>query len=42
LIANNRQRKAIDLVTNNPVGQKVADLLFETGQEEADGIARRI
>jgi DNA helicase-2/ATP-dependent DNA helicase PcrA len=42
LIANNRQRKEIDLVTDNPRGQKVADLLYETGQEEADGLARRI
>src|SRR4051812_46227786 len=35
LIANNRQRKPIDLVTDNPAGQKVVDLLYETGQEEA-------
>jgi len=42
LIANNRQRKAIDLLTHNPRGQKVTELLFETGQQEAEGVARHI
>jgi DNA helicase-2/ATP-dependent DNA helicase PcrA len=42
LIANNRQRKALDLITQNPQGQRVTDLLFESGHDEADGIARRI
>jgi len=42
LIAHNKQRKPKDLVTENPVGQPVTVLTFETGVEEADGIARRI
>ncbi|MFQ3650979.1 MAG: UvrD-helicase domain-containing protein [Gemmataceae bacterium] len=42
LIAHNRLRKEIDLVTDNPRGQKVTQLLYETGQEEAEGLARRI
>ncbi|HLJ94234.1 MAG TPA: UvrD-helicase domain-containing protein [Gemmataceae bacterium] len=42
LIANNRQRKPKDLVTENPAGQPVAVLTFETGLDEADAIARRI
>jgi len=42
LIAHNRQRKPKDLVTENPAGQPVAVLTFETGLDEADGIARRI
>jgi DNA helicase-2/ATP-dependent DNA helicase PcrA len=42
LIAHNKQRKPKDLVTENPTGQPVTVLTFETGVEEADGIARRI
>lgn len=42
LIAHNKMRKPKDLVTENPPGQPVMTLLFETGQDEADGIARRI
>src|SRR5580698_10836901 len=42
LIAHNKQRKHLDLTTDNPVGQPVTVLTFETGLEEADGIARRI
>jgi len=42
LIAHNRQRKPKDLVTENPVGQPVQLLMFETGQDEAEGIAGRI
>lgn len=42
LIAHNRMRKPKDLVTDNPDGQPVRVLTFETGQDEADGIARRI
>ncbi len=42
LIANNVHRKPKDLVTENPAGQPVTVLTFDTGQAEADGIARRI
>jgi DNA helicase II / ATP-dependent DNA helicase PcrA len=42
LIAHNQQRKPKDLVTDNPAGRPVAVLTFENGQDEADGIARRI
>jgi DNA helicase-2/ATP-dependent DNA helicase PcrA len=42
LIAHNRQRKPMHLVTDNPQGQAVTVLTFETGVDEAEGIARRI
>jgi len=42
LIANNRQRKPKSLITENPTGQPVTVLTFESGVEEAEGIARRI
>ncbi|MHB1424991.1 MAG: ATP-dependent helicase [Gemmataceae bacterium] len=42
LIAHNQQRKAMHLVTDNPQGQPVTVLTFETGVDEAEGIARRI
>ena len=42
LIAHNKQRKPKDLTTDNAHGQPVTILTFETGVEEADGIARRI
>jgi len=42
LIAHNRQRKPKDLVTDNPQGQPVAILTYDTGTDEADGIAQRI
>jgi DNA helicase-2/ATP-dependent DNA helicase PcrA len=42
LIAHNKQRKPKDLITNNPEGLPVSVLTFETGQDEAEGIARRI
>jgi DNA helicase-2/ATP-dependent DNA helicase PcrA len=42
LIANNRQRKPKSLVTDNAEGQPVTVLTYETGSDEADGIARRI
>src|SRR5262245_44831881 len=42
LIAHNRQRKPKDLFTDNPAGAPVTVLTFETGQDEAEGIARRI
>jgi DNA helicase-2/ATP-dependent DNA helicase PcrA len=42
LIAHNRQRKPMDLFTDNPQGQAVTVLTFETGVDEAEGIARRI
>jgi len=42
LIANNKQRKPKDLNTDNADGTPVAVLTFETGLDEAEGIARRI
>ncbi|HZT82925.1 MAG TPA: UvrD-helicase domain-containing protein [Gemmataceae bacterium] len=42
LIAHNRQRKPKDLVTDNPQGQPVTVLTYETGTDEAAGIALRI
>src|SRR5262249_8012759 len=42
LIAHNRQRKPKNLVTENPQGVPVRVLTFETGSDEADGLARRI
>src|SRR5947209_12798366 len=42
VIAHNKQRKPKDLLTENPDGQPVTVLTFETGQDEAEGIARRI
>jgi DNA helicase-2/ATP-dependent DNA helicase PcrA len=42
LIAHNQQRKAMHLVTDNAAGKPVTVLTFETGVDEADGIARRI
>jgi DNA helicase-2/ATP-dependent DNA helicase PcrA len=42
VIAHNRQRKPKDLITNNPTGQPVTVLTFDTGLDEAEGIARRI
>ena len=42
LIAHNTQRKPKDLLTENPGGQKVTVLTFESGVGEAEGIVRRI
>src|SRR5581483_9533256 len=42
LIAHNKQRKPKDLVTDNPTGLPVTVLTFETGLDEAEGIAKRI
>jgi DNA helicase-2/ATP-dependent DNA helicase PcrA len=42
LIAHNRQRKPKDLFTDNPHGQPVSVLTFETGTAEAEGVVRRI
>src|SRR5260370_1636037 len=42
LIANNTQRKPKDLVTDTAAGLPVTVLTFETGLDEAEGIARRI
>jgi DNA helicase-2/ATP-dependent DNA helicase PcrA len=42
LIANNIHRKPKDLTTDNPAGQPVTVLTFDTGQAEAEGIAKRI
>jgi DNA helicase-2/ATP-dependent DNA helicase PcrA len=42
LIAHNRRRKPKQQVTDNPGGPPVATLTFETGLDEAEGIARRI
>jgi DNA helicase-2/ATP-dependent DNA helicase PcrA len=42
VIAHNRQRKPKTLITDNPTGQPVTVLTFDTGVDEAEGIARRI
>jgi DNA helicase-2/ATP-dependent DNA helicase PcrA len=42
LIAHNKQRKPKDLTTENPAGAPVGVLTFETGQDEAEGIVKRI
>jgi DNA helicase-2/ATP-dependent DNA helicase PcrA len=42
LIAHNTQRKPKSLVTDNPEGQPVTVMTFETGTDEAEGIAKRI
>ena len=42
LIANNRHRKPKKLVTENALGEPVRVLMFASGLDEADGIARRI
>lgn len=42
LIGNNRQRKPKDLITDNATGVPVRILLYESGVEEAEGIALRI
>jgi DNA helicase-2/ATP-dependent DNA helicase PcrA len=42
LIAHNRQRKPKDLFTENACGKPVTLLTFETGLDEAEGIAGRI
>ena len=42
LIAENKNRKPKDLITDNPEGHPVTVLTYETGTDEAEGIARRI
>jgi len=42
LIAHNKQRKPKDLVTDNPQGQPVTLLTYESGTDEAEGIALRV
>ncbi len=42
LIAHNVKRKPKDLITDNPQGQPVTVLTYETGVDEAEGIAIRI
>jgi DNA helicase-2/ATP-dependent DNA helicase PcrA len=42
LIGHNRKRKPKELFTDNPNGQPVTLLTYETGLDEAEGIARRI
>lgn len=42
LIAHNTRCRLLDLHTDNPQGVPVGEILFETGQDEAEGIARRI
>ncbi|HVS40419.1 MAG TPA: UvrD-helicase domain-containing protein [Gemmataceae bacterium] len=42
VIAHNKQRKAKDLLTENPDGRPVTVLTFENGMDEAEGIAKRI
>jgi DNA helicase-2/ATP-dependent DNA helicase PcrA len=42
LITHNEKRKPKDLLTDNPAGRPVTVLTFESGLDEAEGIARRI
>jgi DNA helicase-2/ATP-dependent DNA helicase PcrA len=42
LIDHNRQRKKKDLVTDNPQGEPVHVLTFDTGLDEAEGVVVRI
>jgi DNA helicase-2/ATP-dependent DNA helicase PcrA len=42
VIAHNRKRKKKALVTDNPAGEAVHVLTFDTGLDEAEGIAKRI
>jgi DNA helicase-2/ATP-dependent DNA helicase PcrA len=42
LIGHNKQRKPKDLVTDNSAGRPVTVLTFDSGQDEAENIARRI
>jgi DNA helicase-2/ATP-dependent DNA helicase PcrA len=42
LISHNTERKPLDLVTENGAGQPVTVLTYETSQDEAEGLARRI
>jgi DNA helicase-2/ATP-dependent DNA helicase PcrA len=42
LIAHNKQRKPKTLVTENPYGQPVRDLTFDTGLDEAEQVVLRI
>jgi DNA helicase-2/ATP-dependent DNA helicase PcrA len=42
MIAHNKERKPKDLTTENPDGTPVSVLFFESGQDEAEGVARRI
>ncbi len=42
LIAHNKQRKPKDLHTDNPQGDPVCLLTFDTGLDEAEGVVRRI
>ena len=42
LIAHNKQRKPKDLITDNPSGNPVTVQVFETGVDEAEGVARHI
>jgi DNA helicase-2/ATP-dependent DNA helicase PcrA len=42
LIEHNKQRKALDLFTDNADGTPVTALTFETGVDEAEGVVKRI
>jgi DNA helicase-2/ATP-dependent DNA helicase PcrA len=42
LIEHNKQRKPLDLFTDNPAGGPVKVLTFETGVDEAEGVVKRI
>src|SRR5581483_11991161 len=42
LIAHNKQRKPKDLRTDNPQGEPVRVLTFDTGLDEAEGVVQRI
>ncbi|MFO0925963.1 MAG: UvrD-helicase domain-containing protein [Gemmataceae bacterium] len=42
VISHNLQRKAKELITENPHGDKVKVVVYPTGVDEADGIARHV
>jgi DNA helicase-2/ATP-dependent DNA helicase PcrA len=42
MISHNQQRKPKELTTENDQGQPVSVLFYESGQDEAEGVARRI
>ena len=42
LIDRNKQRKKKNLITENPIGEPVRVLTFDTGLDEADGVVARI
>src|SRR5206468_8771376 len=42
LIAHNKQRKPKELRTDNPAGDPVRILTFDTGLDEAEGVVQRV